>query len=559
MTPLIPHFDLLATAPGGVARLRELILTLAVQGKLVPQEAGDEPASVLLQRIRAEKDRLIAAGKFKRDMLQLEITEENIPFKLPHGWEWFRFGEILDFQGGSQPPKSNFSSEPLPGYVQLIQIRDLGDKPQPIYVPKNLVSKFCTNRDIMIGRYGASVGKVFWGKEGAYNVALVKIIDASNAFDKKFLFQLLRSPIGQGLFSGISRSAQDGFNKNDIEGKLIPCAPLKEQSRIVTRVEELMRLCDALEQQRQLETAQHAQLLNTLLGTLTDCTSPDELAAHWQRVSDHFDLLLDRPEAVDALEQTILQLAVRGLLVPQDPADEPASVLLQRIRAEKDRLIAAGKIKRDKSILPLDKSAWPNQLPAGWDLARIDSIAAVQGGIQKTPLRRPVRIHFPYLRVANVQRDSIQVEEMERYELTADELANWRLEIGDILIVEGNGSEHEIGRCAVWSGEIADCVFQNHLIRVKCMDQECIEFLRLFLNSPDGKAEMKRLAITTSGLFNLSVGKIRNFAVPVPPLAEQTRIVARVTQLRDLCADLRQRLTARQTTQRHLAEALVEV
>ncbi|MBL8477069.1 MAG: restriction endonuclease subunit S [Methyloversatilis sp.] len=243
---LVEHFDLLTTAPGGVAKLRDLILTLAMRGKLVKQEPGDEPASELLKNIRAAKERQTAEGKIKRDKPISYIAEGEKTVPLPTTWEWVRFGEILDFQGGGQPPKSNFSDVPLPDYVQLIQIRDLGDRPQPVYIPRKLAAKFCTPKDVMVGRYGASVGKVFWGKEGAYNVALVKMVDEYHAFDISFLYQLLVSPVGQSLFAGISRSAQDGFNKNDIERKLIPLPPLAAQSRIVTRIEELMRLCDAL-------------------------------------------------------------------------------------------------------------------------------------------------------------------------------------------------------------------------------------------------------------------------------------------------------------------------
>jgi type I restriction enzyme S subunit len=129
-----------------------------------------------------------------------------------------------------------------------------------------------------------------------------------------------------------------------------------------------------------------------------------------------------------------------------------------------------------------------------------------------------------------------------------------RLIAGDLLI----GSADEIGRCAVWNGSIDPCVYQNHLIRVRCLQPQSMAFIKLFLNAPSGTDEMKRLAITTSGLYNLSVGKIRNFVVPMPSLAEQSRIVARVEALRRLCADLRQRLAAGQTTQALLAGALVE-
>jgi type I restriction enzyme S subunit len=161
------------------------------------------------------------------------------------------------------------------------------------------------------------------------------------------------------------------------------------------------------------------------------------------------------------------------------------------------------------------------------------------------------------LRVANVQRDALKLNEIERFELTPDELEKWSLCAGDLLVVEGNGSADEIGRCAVWDGSISQCVYQNHLIRVRCHEKASLDFIKLFLNAPSGMEEMKRLAITTSGLYNLSVGKIRNFVVPVPCIAEQSRIVTRVNELRSLCADLRQRLAACHAAQSHLAEALI--
>ena len=124
----------------GIKKLRELILELAVRGKLVPQDPNDEPASELLKRIAAEKAELVKQGKIKKQKSLPEISEEEKPFELPEGWEWVRFETVLDFSGGSQPPKSYFIEESKEGYVQLIQIRDLGDSPQPIYIPADKAS-----------------------------------------------------------------------------------------------------------------------------------------------------------------------------------------------------------------------------------------------------------------------------------------------------------------------------------------------------------------------------------------------------------------------------------
>jgi type I restriction enzyme S subunit len=547
---LLSNLNLLAQAPNGVSRLRELILTLAVQGKLVPQDPSDEPASELLKKIRTEKDRLIAEGKIKRDKPLAEIDEDEMPFALPRTWEWVRFGELLDFQGGGQPPKSNFSDVPLPDYVQLIQIRDLGDKPQPVFIPRALASKFCTPSDVMVGRYGASVGKVFWGKDGAYNVALVKMVDEHQAFDRGFLFRFLLSPLGQSLFSGISRSAQDGFNKNDIESKLIPFAPLTEQSRIVARVEELMRLCDALEAKGKLEATQHAQLVSTLLATLTESETPAQLTENWHRIATHFDLLLDRPEAMDALEQTILQLAVRGLLVPQDPQDEPASELLKKIRAEKDKLIAEGKIKRDKPLPPIQEDEQPFSLPLGWEWVRVGNLGVTQtGGTPASSKPEYFDGNFPFIGPGQITPAG-KILPPEKFISERGRLESAVAEPGDILMVCIGGS---IGKCAAASYATA---FNQQINSIHPL----LASSEYVLNAMSASEFMAEVVSTATGSATpiISKGKWDLLLLPVPPLAEQSRIVTRVAQLRRLCDDLRQRLSASQSTQAHLAEALVQ-
>ncbi|WEM00435.1 MULTISPECIES: restriction endonuclease subunit S [Delftia] len=556
---LLPNLDLLCTAPEGVARLRELILTIAVQGKLVPQDLADEPASALLQKIRAEKDRLTTEGKSKRAKPLAEIAEEEAPFELPQGWEWVRLGEITNYGTTTKVEKLQPNTWVLDmediekSSGRLLQRLRFAERPA-------LSDKNCFSAgDVLYGKLRPYLNKVLVADEDGVCTTEIIPFHCYGDYVPQYFRLVLSSPFFLEYVNARSYGMKmPRLGTEDARNSLIPLPPLAEQSRIVTRVEELMRLCDALDAKGKLESTQHAQLVSTLLGSLTSSATPEELADNWQRVAQHFDLLLDRPEAIDALEQTLLQLAVRGLLVPQDPTNETANTLLARIRSEKDHLISEGKIKRDKPLPPISDEEKLFELPVGWEWVRINDLAEVQGGIQKTQLRRPIKLHFPYLRVANVQRDALLLEDMERFELSLEELQRWRLAEGDLLIVEGNGSADEIGRCAVWDGSIDPCVYQNHLIRVRCFQPDCMEFIKLFLNAPSGAEEMKRLAITTSGLYNLSVGKIRNYVVPMPSLAEQSRIVNRVATLRRLCTDLRHRLTAAQATQSHLAQALVE-
>ncbi|MBQ0945713.1 restriction endonuclease subunit S [Ideonella sp. 4Y16] len=313
--------------------------------------------------------------------------------------------------------------------------------------------------------------------------------------------------------SGMAAS-QVNISQAKLKAAPIPVPPMSEQHRIVAKVDELMALCDRLEARQQDAEATHARLVQALLDSLTQARDADEFHACWQRLAEQFDTVFTTDGSVDSLKQMVMQLGVEG------------------------RLCAGG-----------PRSAW--------QLKTINEFCTVQGGIQKTPLRAPVRHHFPYLRVANVQRGRIDVAQMERYELAPDELERWRLNAGDLLIVEGNGSEAEIGRCAIWQGEVDNCVYQNHLMRVRPTGDDAVEYLALYLNSPVGTAHMRRLAITTSGLFNLSVGKIRSIPVELPPPAEQHRIVAKVTELLALCDQLKARITAARAKHAQLAEALV--
>ncbi len=554
--------ELIATAPGGVAKLRELILTLAVQGKLVPQDPADEPASVLLQKIRAEKDRLIAEGKIKRDKPLAEIAEEEKPFELPVGWEWVRALDIcaLITDGDHQPPPKADTGVPflvigdvrtgavlLQGASRFVPDSyfdelDWGKKPFPgdvlyttvgsfgIPVPVVQQQRFCFQRHIALMRPA--------------------VVDLQS-----YLALALRTTLALAQAEkGATGTAQKTVPLSVLRNLILPLPPLAEQSRIVTRVEALMRLSDALEAKGRLEAAQHAQLVSTLLGTLTASTTPEELAAHWQRVVQHFDLLLDRPEAIDALEQTLLQLAVRGLLVPQDPTDEPASALLQTIRAEKDRLIATGQIKRDKPLPPITDEEKPFELPQGWEWVRWANVAMKIGDIDhKMPSE--AKDGVPYVS----PRDFYGTNEIDfdgakkvAYSDYVELASKIRPEAGD-LIYPRYGTIGVVRKVTTDREFLASysCAVIKVLLGFIEPDYQ-------YLFSVSGCAKAQAASATNKTTQpNVGLKSIQEFLVPLPPLAEQSRIVTRVTALRRLCADLRQRLAERQSVQARLAEALV--
>ena len=527
---LLSNLNLLATAPGGVARLRELILTLAVQGKLVPQDPADEPASVLLQKIRAEKDRLIAEGKIKKDKPLAAIAEEEKPFELPVGWEWVRLGDVTNYgatvkAGALHPDTWVLDMEDIEkSSGRLLQRLLFAQRPA-------LSDKNCFFAgDVLYGKLRPYLNKVLVADEDGVCTTEIVPFRCYGDYVPQYFRMALSSPFFQEYVNARSYGMKmPRLGTQDARNALIPLPPIAEQSRIVARVEELMCLCDALEAKGQLEATQHAQLLSTLLGTLTASATPEELANNWQRVAQHFDLLLDRPKAIDALEQTLLQLAVRGLLVPQDPTDEPASVLLQKIRAEKDRLIAESKIKRDKPLPLVTDEEKPFELPVGWEWVRIGNVLSLEYGSslpEKERLPGPIPVY-----------GSNGIVGLHTSALVSE----------PSLIVGRKGSVGaiNISRVPFWPIDTSYFVTPPDGIE--------LQFAFHLLKSLGLAKHDKATAIP-----GINRNDVYAEIVGLPPLAEQSRIVARVTQLRRLCADLRQRLAEREAVQARLAEALVQ-
>ena len=236
--------------------LKKSILQEAIQGKLVPQIAEEGSAQELLEHIKAEKLKLFKNGKLKKSALNdsvifrgddnkywekstecMECIDDKIPFEIPSTWCWVRHNQLFEISGGSQPPKSQFVDNPKSGYIRLYQIRDYGSNPMPVYIPKEKANKITKEGDIILARYGGSLGKVFWAKDGAYNVAMAKVIPLfdSEFVNKQYLFLFYQSSIYQYLVKDHSRSAQAGFNKDDLTDLFFPLPPLEEQSRIVEK------------------------------------------------------------------------------------------------------------------------------------------------------------------------------------------------------------------------------------------------------------------------------------------------------------------------------------
>jgi type I restriction enzyme S subunit len=565
MTALLTdNLPLLAGAPNGIKKLRELILELAVRGKLVEQDASDEPASELLKRIAAEKERLVAEGKIKKQKPLTEIFEADKPFELPVSWEWCRLAQAVEFVNGFAFSSKDFGSDGT-GVVKIGDIQNNELTPETMSRVKSAVVDDLDRRfrvepgDLLIAMSGATTGKLGFNttEEVFYlNQRVGKIIPiCTNA---RFVFFDLTIKIVENLNKSFG-SAIPNLSTEQINDILIALPPLAEQHRIVAKVDELMALCDRLEAQQADAASAHAQLVQALLGSLTQASDATEFAASWQRLAEHFHTLFSTEPSIDVLKQTLLQLAVMGKLVPQDPNDEPASELLKRIQAEKQRLLAEGRSRKQKELLTENIPLSPYGVPNGWEWEILDSILYITGGVTLgRKLAGREMVSKPYLRVANVQRGHLALDVMKEVEVPEDEVSKYLLKNGDLLITEG-GDWDKVGRTAVWRNELPECLHQNHVFRARALTDEFeSRWAEMYLNSTTARDYFAGSSKQTTNLASINMTQLRACAFPMPPLAEQHRIVAKVDQLMALCDQLKTQLSQARQLNQQLVSTLVE-
>ena len=326
----------------GIKKLRELILELAVRGKLVLQDPDDEPASVLLERIAKEKKRLIKEGKIKKQKALPEIGEDEKPFELPEGWIWSRLGDICRANTGYAFKSTEYSNDGT-FVLRVTNINPEGsiNKADRKFIDSEVAKikykKFSLQKDdVLLVMVGGSLGKVGIVSESCLPAVLNQNMWKLDRFGGISLnyFVMGINYINANQLK-ITHSTHGHLAQGEYLEKLFPLPSIAEQHRIVTKVNELMTLCDQLEQQQTHSAETHQTLVSSLLATLTQAADPKEFDQAWQRIALHFDTLFTTEAGIDQLKQTLLQLAVMGKLVPQDPNDEPASTLLEKIAKEK--------------------------------------------------------------------------------------------------------------------------------------------------------------------------------------------------------------------------------
>ncbi|MDW1851721.1 restriction endonuclease subunit S [Vibrio sp. Vb0888] len=544
----------------GVKKLRELILELAVRGKLVPQDPNDEPASVLLERIAQEKAQLVKEKKIKKPKKLPNISDEEKPFDLPNGWKWVRFPDVAHYGPGKTPATKNslYWDETGSG-IPWVSIADLNDK-STVSVSTKKVSDIAVEQvfkrtpipaGTMLMSFKLTVGKAsILNVDAFHNEAIISVFPYTGVL-QSYLFKVLPSRAN----SGNKKNAIMGFtlNAESLSLLTIPLPPEAEQHRIVDKVDELMALCDQLEQQTEDSIEAHQVLVTTLLDTLTNSADADELMQNWARISEHFDTLFTTEESIDQLKQTILQLAVMGKLVPQDPSDEPAAELLKRIAEEKAQLVKDKKIKKQKALPPIAEDEKPFELPSGWEWCYLqDLFSVVTDGDHQAPPKSDDGI--PFLVIGNLNTGHIQFEGCNYVPAQYFDKLDWTRQPskGDLLYTV-TGS---YGIPILVTEDVPFCV-QRHVAILNSTADTPVEYIQYVLRS---KYSFDFATSVATGIAQKTVPLtgLRKMPIPLPPLKERSEILQMIAALIGVCEQLKVSIRDSQTNQLHLTDAIIE-
>lgn len=544
----------------GIKKLRELILELAVRGKLVPQDPNDEPASELLKRIAAEKAELVKQGKIKKPKPLPEISEEEKPFELPVGWEWTRLGFISNYGFCDKAEPEDVTPETW--ILELEDIEKVTSKllnkvifaERPFKSSKNRFSQ----GDVLYGKLRPYLDKVIVANEpGVCTTEIIPITSYGNIYPE-FLRLLLKAP----NFITYANSSTHGMNlprlgTEKAQHAVIELAPIQEQLRIVSRVDKLMSLCDQLEQHSLTSLDAHQQLVETLLTTLTDSQNADELAENWARISEHFDTLFTTEASIDALKQTILQLAVMGKLVSQDPNDEPASELLKRIAQEKAQLVKDGKIKKQKPLPPISDEEKPFELPEGWEWCRLGEIVTIRGGKRVSNGYKLLSTVTPYvyIRVSDMKDGSIDLTDLRYIDSDMQKkISSYIIKKEDIYMTIVGAT---IGKCGTIPAELDGMNLTENAARLTPHAELSKQYLFQCLRSTFCQSQFidKTLQV---GVQKMALNRLSNTLIPLPPVLECEKIVNKINEIETICHGIAEKIINTQQTQLHLADALTD-
>lgn len=511
------HFDLLADQPDAVAKMRELVLELAVRGKLVSNGS------------KADKDLLWT--KFLADTAA-SSGELEPAFDVPGHWCWARLADVAA-PCGQKKPDTRFTYVDVGAIdnergvikesVEVLAPEDAPSRARKLVVQNAVI--YSTVRPYL--KNIAIIDRKF--SPPAIVSTAFAVLNQKAILDSRYLYHWLRSRSFQAdVESKMKGVAYPAISDSEFWQCLIPIPPLAEQRRIVAKVDELMALCDELEQRQQARQHASGLLQQSALHHLLAAREPQAFAAAWQRVRDHFHLLHDTPDAIPQLRQAILQLAVQGRLVPHEKM-------------------------RDQVIECADATdVFP--IPAAWQWVTFQVLTeSAFTGLERSKAEQSPSREFAYMKMNNITNEGgCDLAAVIRVDADSDEVEKFSLQPGDFLFNTRNSFEL-VGKTCVFQPDRKDVfLFNNNMLKVSFIGGVDQRFINLWCCSPIGRSELTKLKSATTNVAAIYQGKLATLPVPLPPLAEQKRIVARVEELLRWCDTLEAQLHQTRTLGAHL-------
>ena len=458
-----------------VETLKKAILQYAMQGKLVKQNPNDELASILLERIKIEKEQLIKDGKIKKEKPIPPITEDEIPYKLPKGWVWVRLGNIINISSGRFLPSNEMKTK---GTIPVYGGNGING-----YHNEYLIDK----PTLIIGRVGFYCGCVHLSTDKAWvtDNAFITTFSENNVNINFLKWLLIASDLGKND----NATAQPVVSGKKIYPLVVALPPLAEQERIVEKLEQILPLVE--------EYGKNEEKLSKLNSTLPN-----------------------------KIKQSILKYAMQGKLVEQNPSDKPVSELLKQIKAEKEQLIKDGKIKKEKPIPEITQDEIPFEIPNSWEWVKLGRLGISNIGLTYSPTDITTSANgIPVLRSSNIQNNKIDLNDLVRV-TTEIKNSNLYVETGDILICARNGSKHLVGKSAIIEALDEPMTFGAFMAIFR---SKINSWIKVYLDSPLFKKTLE--SVNTVTINQITQSNLKNAIIPLPPLAEQQRIVTKVEEL----------------------------
>jgi len=552
---LLEQFDRVAETPGAVLRLRRFILDLAVRGKLVEQDASDEPAATLVRQIRSIKARPSNNGLSRREADQEPLQSEDAPFQIPDSWAWIRIGDGFTYDAGiKRDPKDLLPSR------WLLELEDIEKDTSNVVTrlkvsdrdSRSTKSEFQVG-DILYGKLRPYLNKVVVADDAGYSTTEIVAIRPVVPLSSRYCAIAFRRPDFVRYVTELGRGTKmPRLRTHDAVAAPFPLPPLAEQSRIVAKVDELMALCDRLEAAQAERETRRDRVVAASLQRLNEPTKIPQFRKDVRFHVAHLTRLTMRVEQIRDLRQLVLNLAVRGRLVTQlSPPDRESPEPHQPDSFATD----GGQVKEDPDAA--------SQLPEAWTRVELGEllIGDSQNGYSKKPDDDPNGIPIFRISAGTARQDGIVAEEEHKLigGVTAAHRSQFALKSGDLLACRFNGNRRFVGRLSEYQGYLGlDPIYPDKLIRLRLSPELALPALiRRFAESDLVRLEIEQRCATTVGNWGISATNLKRVVIPLPPLLEQHRIVAKVDELMAVCDRLEAQIVAGEDVSSRLLDALL--